>query len=166
MKQNTAYGACITEQGYGTACTRSIPLYGSPASTAAPAEHEGADAAVEERQVILLVEDEPDIVQLLQMMLEKNGYRVRSAPDAESALKLDTQAISLLLADVGLPGMNGVWLYERMHAANPDLQGLFMSGYALKSLYPHQSLQEGVNFLSKPFSINNLVGMVQRSLDP
>lgn len=72
MKQNTAYGACITEQGYGTACTRSFPLYGSPASTAASAEYEVTDAAVEERQVILLVEDEPDIVQLLQMLLEKN----------------------------------------------------------------------------------------------
>ncbi|ABB23714.1 ATP-binding protein [Pelodictyon luteolum] len=166
VKQNHGHVACSSEPGKGTTFTVSFPLYGDSAVAATPADDEETAVAVDDCKVILIVEDEPDILHLVQTILEKIGYRVRSAPDGESALKLDPQGISLLLTDVVLPGMNGPRLYEQMRAADPDLQCLFMSGYAPESLDHHQSLQEGVNFIRKPFSIKDFISLVRRSLDP
>lgn len=166
VKQHNGHVACSSEQGKGTTFTLSFPLYSDPVVAEKPADDERSEPAVEDSKVILIVEDEPDILHLVQTILEKIGYRVRSAPDGESALKLDPQGISLLLTDVVLPGMNGPRLYEQMRAADPDLQCLFMSGYAPESLDHHQSLQEGVNFIRKPFSIKDFISLVRRSLDP
>ncbi|TCD47505.1 ATP-binding protein [Chlorobium sp. N1] len=166
VKQNNGQVACTTEPDTGTTFSVSFPLYAEASGTEAPADADASGSEGESGRKILIVEDEPDILHLVRKILEKNGYLVRSAPDAESALTLNWKGSSLLLTDVMLPGMNGVQLYERMHAADPELQCLFISGFAPERLdHPHR-LQEGVNFIRKPFSIKDLLRLVQRKLQP
>ncbi len=70
----------------------------------------------------------------------------------------------LLLTDVIMPEMNGSDLYEKMAAIQPDIKVLYMSGYADNVIVHHGTLDEGVNFLQKPFSVQNLTQKVRQVL--
>ena len=71
----------------------------------------------------------------------------------------------LLLTDVVLPGMSGKELYEKMRENCPDLKVVFMSGYTEDTISHHGVLQEGLNFLQKPFRTTELRKKIRKVLD-
>jgi two-component system cell cycle sensor histidine kinase/response regulator CckA len=119
------------------------------------------------REVILLVEDEPAVQLLERRVLEMGRYEVLVASSGEEALALlDGHAarIDLLVTDVVMPGMTGRELAEAVARRRPGLRALFLSGYA-----PDEVLRQGVRadeayFLQKPFTPSSLLGKVREVL--
>jgi DNA-binding NtrC family response regulator len=118
----------------------------------------------EPRAWILLVDDEPPLLKLMQLFLERMGYQVTSCLDATSALeKLEAQpeGFHLVVADLSLPDMPGDKMALRMIDSNPELKVLLCSGYPFEvsALPPERRASFGV--LQKPFLPNMLTKAVE-----
>lgn len=119
-------------------------------------------------ETVLLVEDEPAIMKMSQTMLERLGYQVLATGTPGEALQLAekrTASIHLLVTDVIMPGMNGRDLAYQIQAIYPDIKTIFISGYTSNVIAHRGVLDEGVNFLQKPFSIRDLGVKVRATLD-
>ena len=115
------------------------------------------------RETILLVEDEPPVRQLFATALARAGYRVLEARNGQEALATFAQHggdIHLLLTDMRMPYMGGAELARQLHAKNPDLRLLCISGYP-----GADSDNVGADFLAKPFSRDDLLAKVREVLD-
>lgn len=115
--------------------------------------------AVAER--ILVVEDEPDLLEVVQDLLTELGYEILTAKEPAEALEIcetDGGRIHLLLTDLTLPGMNGRELARLVTAVRPGIRVLFVSGQ-------RGTLEPGEDFLMKPASIDALSGKVRDVLD-
>jgi PAS domain S-box-containing protein len=119
-------------------------------------------------ETVLLVEDEQSILKMAKIMLEKLGYRVLAARTVADALRMSTEydgSIHLLITDVIMPEMNGRELSQKILSVHPELKCLFMSGYTANVIAHHGVLDEGVNFIQKPFSKRELGGKVREALE-
>jgi PAS domain S-box-containing protein len=120
------------------------------------------------KETLLVVEDQDDVRNLLNTILTENGYSVISACDGETAVKMAESYddnINLLLTDVVMTGMNGHSTYERIMQKNLHIKVLFMSGYD-KEVVSHQGvIDEGINFIQKPFSLDDLTRKIREVLD-
>jgi CheY-like chemotaxis protein len=126
------------------------------------------EPAARGHETVLVVEDEPAILNLTRRMLEKHGYQVLAAGSPGEAIRLAEEhrgVIHLLMTDVVLPEMNGRDLAKRMLSLYPDLKRLFMSGYTANVIAHHGVLDEGVCFLQKPFSQKDLIARVREAMD-
>ena len=119
-------------------------------------------------ETVLLVEDQPSLRELAQIILEKDGYRVLSAESPSQAIAMAetyVEPIHLLVTDVVLPGMNGRVLAERLMQKRQELKILFVSGYTEDIIAHHGELDPGTNFLEKPFTHETLSAKVRCVLD-
>jgi two-component system cell cycle sensor histidine kinase/response regulator CckA len=118
---------------------------------------------------ILLVEDEPAVRAIVSDMLTRQGYEVLEAPTPQAAIELfgkRSADVDLLVTDVVMPEMSGPALAQRLIGLRPDLQVLFISGYADMSRQPDAGADgnENVSFLSKPFQATSLTARVGQLL--
>ncbi len=119
-------------------------------------------------ETLLLVEDEEMVRILGTRILGSHGYLVLEAGDGEEALevcKCHEGPIDLLVTDVVMPAMNGRELAQRLATVIPAAAVLFISGYTGGALVEQGVLQDGTNFLQKPFSPHRLVQKVREVLD-
>ena len=120
-------------------------------------------------ETILLVEDEPSLRTMIGKSLARLGYRVLEASSGFKALELwkeHSAEIHLLLTDLMMPdGMTGRELGQRLLKENPKLKVIYMSGYSADIVAKDFPLQEGVNFLTKPFETQKLAQTIRQSLD-
>jgi len=119
-------------------------------------------------ETVLVVEDDPSVRHLAVRVLEMHGYRVREAADGPEALRISAElpAIDLLLTDTIMPGgLDGQQVADRLRATRPGLRVVLMSGYTADRLRRDQLLQEGLNFLGKPFTPEGLARCVRARLD-
>ena len=120
-------------------------------------------------ETVLLVEDEDDVRQLVQMILTEQGYSVLVAGYGQQALEVCDQfddPIDLLLTDVIMPGgMNGRDLADRLKPRYPDMRVLYMSGYTENTIIHHGVLDESLELLQKPFTLDVLARRVRAVLD-
>ena len=119
-------------------------------------------------ETVLVVEDEPGVLELAARVLSRKGYRVLQASDGRSAQTVagaHDGPIHLLLTDVVMPHADGRTLSEALQKARPALRTLFMSGYTDDAIVRHGVLAPGVHFLQKPFTINTLSQKVREVLD-
>jgi CheY-like chemotaxis protein len=109
-------------------------------------------------ETVLVVEDEPVVRAVMIEMLQDEGYRVLEAIDGPSGLRVlrDAARISLLITDVGLPGMNGRQLADQARETRPDLKILFITGYAESVAMAKGFLLPGMELITKPFDLNDL----------
>ena len=104
---------------------------------------------------MLVVEDDPSILGLIEKILVSLKYRVLSANSPGQALtlaKTHADEIALLITDVVMPEMNGREIFEKLNVHFPDIKCLFMSGYTANVIAHRGVLDHGVNFIHKPFS--------------
>jgi len=119
-------------------------------------------------ETILLVEDEEAVRMLTRVLLERHGYRVLVAADAEHALVIaaaETEPIHLLVSDVVMPGLSGPELYGQLAPLRPEMRVLFLSGYADETIVKRGALKSGTPFMQKPFTATALSAKVRELLD-
>ncbi len=120
-------------------------------------------------EVVLLVEDEPDVRRMAERMLTKGGYSVVVANGGDEAVEIckrPEQSIQLLITDVIMPGMLGTELVARVKEIRPELGVVFMSGYSHEVLAPGALAARGVNaFIEKPFNAADLLWTVHDLLE-
>jgi CheY-like chemotaxis protein len=117
---------------------------------------------------ILVVDDEPDILELIGSILADSGYAVVTARSAERAIQAFEKmpaSPDLLLTDVVMPGMSGPMLVDNLLAKDPALKVLFMSGYDNRQVVQHYVLEKGFRLLSKPININSLRDAVKAEIE-
>ena len=119
------------------------------------------------QETILLVEDEPAILAMTKVMLERLGYTVLPANTPSEAIRLaelNKSNIDILLTDVVMPEMTGRDLVRLMRPLYPNLRTLFMSGYTANVIAHHGVLDQGVQFIEKPFSKKDLAAKIKEVL--
>ncbi|NVN91309.1 MAG: PAS domain S-box protein [Desulfuromonadales bacterium] len=165
VRQNNGFINVYSEPGQGTTFTIYLPRH---MGTTGQSPHEILAPPVRGNETILFVEDESSILQMTTKMLEMQGYVVLAAGTPDIALGLAKEhsgEIHLLLTDVVMPEMNGRELSTKIQALYPDLACLFMSGYSANVIAHHGVLDEGVHFIQKPFSMQNIATKVREALD-
>lgn len=119
-------------------------------------------------ETILLVEDEEILRNLCVRILGDLGYKVMQARNGAEAIALAQwygERIDLLLTDVVMPGMNGAELATQLVPHHTEMKVLFMSGYTDDAIGHHGVLDEGVQFIGKPYSPQGLARKVREALD-
>jgi CheY-like chemotaxis protein len=114
--------------------------------------------------VVLLVEDELPIRMVIADVLSDLGYTVLEASDGSSGQKIleAGTVVDLLISDVGLPGgINGRQLADAARQRRPDLKVLFITGYAEGVVVGNGLMDEGMQVMTKPFTLDALAARVQ-----
>jgi len=166
VKQNEGCVEVDSEVGRGTTVRIFLPSVEAEVSGATTDMAGGQPQAGHE--TVLLVEDESAVLRLSKIVLERFGYTVLSAGTPSEAIHLfhnHQGHVHLLVTDVVMPEMNGRELAARLREARPELKALFVSGYSASALAPRVVLDEGVHFLQKPFSLEDLAASVREALD-
>jgi len=165
VKQNNGFIELHSELGLGTVFTLYLPRHVGKSSQGREAA--GAGTIQQCWETILLVEDEAPLLQVARRMLEKRGYKVLTASTPGQAIQIarkHTGNIDLLMTDVVMPEMNGRDLAKSILSLYPRAKRLFMSGYTADVIAHQGVLDEGVCFIQKPFSANDMAAMVSRVL--
>ncbi|MET3827972.1 PAS domain S-box-containing protein [Sphingomonas sp. PvP055] len=152
----------LSELGQGSTICVYLPEH---AGAAAPQEIISANAAVATVSggTILLIDDEASIRHLIDEILDELGYTVIGAADGAAGIKVlqSGAKIDLLITDVGLPnGMNGRQVADIARLLRPDLKVLFVTGYAEPAALGDKHLEPGMELLTKPFSLHQLITKV------
>jgi PAS domain S-box-containing protein len=121
------------------------------------------------KETVLVVEDQAEVRNYAAAVLHAYGYHVTTAENGGEALLIgerDGERIDLLLTDVVMPNVSGRELATRLEKMQPGIKVLFMSGYTDNVIAHHGVLEEGAEFLQKPFSPEQLAGKVRAVLGP
>ncbi|MDK9708892.1 MAG: PocR ligand-binding domain-containing protein [Desulforhopalus sp.] len=165
VKQNEGFINVYSEPGEGASFRIFFPRYRGESLKID--QYKPLESPEQGRETILLVEDEPSILQLGIRMLERLGYHVLPAPTPNEALKVAERyegEIHLLLTDVIMPEMNGRTLAKQLRSLHPRMRQMFMSGYTADVIAHHGVLDEGVQFIQKPFTKAELSIKVRQAL--
>jgi signal transduction histidine kinase len=164
VKQNEGFIDVLSEPGQGTTFAIYLPRYTGKPHRLPTTPFKPSETA---RETILLVEDEPAILNMIRLMLERNGYEVITASSPGEAIEKARRYegdIHLLMTDVVMPEMNGRDLARSMLALYPTMKRLFMSGYTADVIAHHGVLEAGVHFIQKPFTQVELTSRIRELL--
>ena len=137
-----------------------------------PPRGSGKGKAVPDRkervtETVLLVEDEIGLRVLVKRVVTQRGYRVLEAADGAIALRLaagHVGEIDLILTDVDMPNLGGRGMVEELKELSPDLNILYMSGFAKEEIFPDPARAKRTPFIQKPFTSDTLCNEVRAAL--
>jgi DNA-binding NtrC family response regulator len=166
VSQNDGFVIVESEQGSGTTFQVHLPRCEEEIDERAPV---GEPERRESSEQVLLVEDDEMVRKLTHDMLVRMGHRVLLAASAGEAMTIfeeHEEQIDLLITDVVLPGRSGRELRDALTERRPTLKTLYMSGYTADIISKRGVLEHGVQFLQKPFGIEELSRKIREILDP
>ena len=167
VQQSGGYIDVYSELGQGTTFKIYFPRVEQPIDAIDPLSPPGP--VPRGTETLLVVEDDMSLRHLARGVLETQGYHVLVAPNGQEALRIAREQtespIRLVLSDVIMPQMGGREMAEHLKATNPGLKVLFTSGYTDDTISHHGVLQEGVEFLAKPYTPAALATKVRELLD-
>jgi PAS domain S-box-containing protein len=166
VKQNNGFINVYSEHSQGSTFKIYLPRLVADEDTNMVMSEKKATAGGTE--TILLVEDEPSILRMTRMMLEKKGYTVIPAISPAEAMekaKNHSGTIDLLMTDVIMPEMNGKDLAGKIIILHPGIKLLFMSGYTADIIGHQKIMEAGSAFIQKPFSMADMTEKVRELLN-
>ncbi len=167
VKQHQGWIEVQSQVNQGTTFNLYFPV--SSQAVSANCEPREPDPQITGTETILLAEDEPSLREMVQEVLRLQGYRVLTAASGPAALEVwhrEERRIDLLLTDLVMPGgMTGTDVAAELRRANPELKVIYTTGYSPGLTGSRQALEEGVNFLPKPYSPNKLARIIRLCLD-
>ncbi|MHA1520121.1 MAG: ATP-binding protein [Promethearchaeota archaeon] len=155
-----------SQVGLGTTFKVYLPQTTHPMEKKTEAKKDSNDS-LKGSETILVVEDEDSIRHFTAKALRSKGYRILDVGNPIKALDISRnyeKDIDLLLTDIIMPHMTGKELADIITEENPQIKVLFISGYIDKAFDESENLKEGVNFLPKPFSVDDLLGVIRNIL--
>jgi signal transduction histidine kinase len=164
VKQSGGHVKIYSEPGQGTTVKLYLPRYFGEDVQAAGA----ADAAkAGTGETILLVEDDERVRNVTVSALRDLGYHVVAAAGADEALRklASHPKATLLFTDIVMPGKNGRKLADEALRLRPGLKLLFTTGFTRNAVVHNGVLDHGVNFIAKPFTIDQLAAKLREVLD-
>jgi signal transduction histidine kinase/CheY-like chemotaxis protein len=154
-----------TSPGEGAVFTIRLPCAdGAPAPAIEPTRNETPELRSGR---ILVVEDDDPVRRIVTKILERSGFDVVAAADGKAALAAfgaEPDAVDLVVTDVIMPGISGRELAQRLTAYRPQLPVLYMSGYTGDLLEARNVMEDGADFIRKPFTGDDLVAKVSALL--
>lgn len=166
VKQSGGYIWVYSEIGKGTTFKVYFPAVldaGRDAIHPAPAE-----AVTSGTETVLLVEDKESLLSVAKEYLTGKGYTVLDAANGAAALDVGQAhngQIDILVTDVIMPKLGGSELVKQIHKVRPNLKVIYVSGYTEDTIGHHGVLDEGVNFVQKPYSLEGLAKRIREVLD-
>ena len=167
VKQNKGFIYVYSEPGQGTIFKIYLPRYLGPEAAAQEENPPHELPGDEGPKTFLVVEDEPANLQIFKTMLERMDFHVLAAATPGEAIALaraHPDSIDLVITDVVMPEMNGRELVKRLLTSHPGIKRLFMSGYTANVIAHHGVVEEGINFIQKPFSRKDLLAKINQVL--
>jgi two-component system, cell cycle sensor histidine kinase and response regulator CckA len=166
VKQSGGYIWVYSEAGKGTA----FKVYLPRASRGGEVQQRSqtAEAVTAATETVLVVEDEDAVRLLTRRILEKAGYRVfdaQNAQQAEALFEQHRERVHVLVTDVVMPGGSGPLLFKRLAQLCPRLKVLYVSGYTDDTIVHHGQLDPDVELLQKPFTADALNRRIRKVLD-
>ena len=164
VKQSGGYIDVISEPDQGASFNIYLPRVFQPADAL---KRQAAEEPEQGSQTILVVEDEPGVLNLVVHTLRKRGFCVYDTTDPELGVTLFEEhqdEIDMLLTDVVMPFMSGPTLADLLTRKKPQLKVLFMSGHTDNKVSFEKILEQGVPFLPKPFASDTLISKVRETL--
>jgi PAS domain S-box-containing protein len=165
IEQHEGYINVYSEQGRGTTFKIYLPLVKSKSEEIKTPAHPVLKRGVE---TILIAEDDIQVRKLAKKVLEGLGYKVIEAADGLDAIRLfneNKDSIQLLILDVIMPKKNGKECYDEIRKIKPDIKVIFTSGYTADIVHKKGILEEGLSFISKPLSPQELSNSVWEVLN-
>ncbi|MBS0361859.1 MAG: response regulator, partial [Proteobacteria bacterium] len=165
-RQSHGHVRIYSEVGQGTMVCIYLPRHlGEEEAEAPPAAVRPALAQT--GRTVLVIDDEPTVRMLVTDALGELGYACLEAADGAAGLRIleADDRIDLLITDVGLPaGLNGRQVADAARVRRPDLKVLFITGYAENAALNHGHIERGMEVLTKPFAVDDLIRRVERML--
>jgi CheY-like chemotaxis protein len=165
VKQHDGYTNVYSEPDRGTTFKIFLPLIQSPVQEIKPADVQRVRGGTE---TILIGEDDTHVRSLLKEVLSHAGYHIIEAFDGNDTVEVFNKTkdnIHLLLLDVIMPKKNGKEVYAEIRKVKSDMKALFLSGYSSDIIHRKGILEDGLNFISKPVSPDELLIKVRDVLD-
>ena len=165
VKQSEGFVWAYSEPGHGTAFKIYLPVIAVSPTDAGPLPAHPVEGGSE---VILVAEDDESVRGIIARVLREYGYTVLEGRDGAEALRIASEQPvppSLVIADVMMARLNGQQLSSEIHKRWPRLPTLFMSGYTSLDSVSRGLLEEGREFLQKPFEPDVLARKVRAMLE-
>ncbi len=165
VKQNDGFINVESEPDQGTTFKIYLPRH--VAEVARTDTRDAGGIPMGRGETVLVVEDEATVLKLAELLLQGLGYQVLASVSAKEAIAMaEAQGckIDLLLTDVVMPEMNGRDLADRLKGVCPDLKVLFMSGYTAEVIAHRGVIDQGTQFIQKPFLRKELATRVREAL--
>lgn len=163
VKGHGGYIEVESEKGRGTTFNLYLPASGIQPERSLRAE----DRISKGSETLLIVDDEPVVLEVGAKLLEKLGYTVLSAESGRDAVALyreNHKRIELVILDMVMPGMGGGEVFDTLKAIDPNVKVLLSSGYSM-DVKANEILKRGcMGFIQKPFSFEELSGKVRAIL--
>lgn len=166
VKQADGYVWVYSEPGIGTTFKTYFPVIPSEEQEAPVAE---PPPSLGSGELVLVVEDQPDVMRMAGRSLREAGYTVLEASGGREALEILMDAgerLRLVVTDVVMPVMSGRDLASRIAKIRPGLPVIFMSGYTDEDVIRRGLMERGRRFIQKPFSPDALARQVHQALIP
>jgi two-component system cell cycle sensor histidine kinase/response regulator CckA len=162
------HGLILCESNLDKGTTFRVYLPVQESEGAAPAKEERKRGDYRGAETIIIVDDEPDILDIGQNTLEQFGYTVLTVRSGEEAVETYTRQgdrIDLVILDLGMPGMGGEKCLRELLRMNPAVKVLIASGYAATQTV-HSILEAGATgFMAKPYRLEDMLKKVREVLD-
>ena len=165
VKQHNGYINVSSKLGEGTTFQIYLQLIQAGVKEAESEELHAPEGGTE---TILIAEDDENIREFMKEALTAHGYNIIDSYDGEDAINKfieNEENIQLLISDVIMPKKNGKEVYDAIKKRRSDMKALFLSGYDADKIQIKGVLEEGLHFVYKPISLNNLLLKVREVLD-
>ncbi len=170
VKSHNGRIACYSESGLGTTFKIYLPVqHNQRAKISDPDTDKENEYKIKNgKETVLTVDDEDTILDMAQEMLEQHGYTVIKARTGEEAVEVylsKTEAVDLVILDLGMPGMGGEKCLKELLKINSEAKIIVASGYAAHKMAANPRKYGAAEFISKPYHINIMMQKIRDVLD-